>query len=695
MFDREAILPLAIGLVVALVLHIATAAGVVVLREHGSARPGEVKLETVPEKDWAAVSVSVSEPRVAGQASVITAKVRNTGTVVAPTGVRVLVTVDDEQVGDTVIREATAVGAAVERQFSYTAKSAGAKKVQVIVDPDDDVIEIDETNNVASATVVWRSPTSSAADPPDLAVVGFEVPEPRVVGRPARAIVDVANLGGVASARSDVVLSINGKPLSAVRMEAWPRPGEVMRLEGEITVDEPGVHVVSATADPLEKVNDRDRSNNTQSRELEWKDLKQRTPVGQLDPSETSVNWISHEDYEKLLARKSKVEQAAVQKMVDPAPVKNAPLDPTPPAPTTVAQLSQPTPPAPKQPEVEPTQTPKTAEPTERKADPVQPLKATEESSKKVEQAPKLDAKTEVVEAAATKQADPKAPTEIAATSPKAEPTEKAAPPEEAPKAREVALVVPPVNLPRVGDPLVPERTKTVTEPKEEMKRTAPPVKPDPEAKPAAESKKQEGEKSRRPEVASLPLVPVPTTEPGSPEKEDPRIDPKAIKTRAPERPENPALKEADGEKKTEEKTEEKSPQEEKKEQTPSAVTQVARPTAAPRDTAEAPPVTLIDHAEIKPGQVLAQQGIKINTVHPRFSAIALRTSLPGNPDVKIVFDKGGKVLHAEFTKSTGYDNVDGPLLASFYKWTAEGEPLSRVPETLTLKVHVLLTDED
>jgi len=39
--------------------------------------------------------------------------------------------------------------------------------------------------------------------------------------------------------------------------------------------------------------------------------------------------------------------------------------------------------------------------------------------------------------------------------------------------------------------------------------------------------------------------------------------------------------------------------------------------------------------------------------------------------------------------KSSGYANVDGPVLNTLHKWTAEGEMFKRVTDTLTVPVHL------
>ncbi|MEM6552084.1 MAG: hypothetical protein AAF750_08145 [Planctomycetota bacterium] len=77
--------------------------------------------------------------------------------------------------------------------------------------------------------------------------------------------------------------------------------------------------------------------------------------LGRLDaPPVQTIAFIGHEDFEELVARQSKVTQAALQDAADPTP--DAPdnvLDPTPPSPT--AAPTAPTPPTPSEPPPTPT----------------------------------------------------------------------------------------------------------------------------------------------------------------------------------------------------------------------------------------------------------------------------------------------------------------------------------------------------
>ncbi|MDX1566033.1 MAG: energy transducer TonB [Phycisphaeraceae bacterium] len=84
----------------------------------------------------------------------------------------------------------------------------------------------------------------------------------------------------------------------------------------------------------------------------------------------------------------------------------------------------------------------------------------------------------------------------------------------------------------------------------------------------------------------------------------------------------------------------------------------------------------------VKPGAVVAQEGLRINTAKIRLTITTRYTTSPANPQVELIFNPKGRVLRARILRSTGYPTVDGPVLSSLYKWTAEGKPLSKAPTT-------------
>lgn len=85
-----------------------------------------------------------------------------------------------------------------------------------------------------------------------------------------------------------------------------------------------------------------DRSPPEQTADPEQEEVR----LGEDDaPERLTMSWISHDDYRKLVARQSTVEQPAVQRNVDPADRAPVVLDPTPPMPSSPqAQASVPAP---------------------------------------------------------------------------------------------------------------------------------------------------------------------------------------------------------------------------------------------------------------------------------------------------------------------------------------------------------------
>jgi len=105
------------------------------------------------------------------------------------------------------------------------------------------------------------------------------------------------------------------------------------------------------------------------------------------------------------------------------------------------------------------------------------------------------------------------------------------------------------------------------------------------------------------------------------------------------------------------------------------------RPSRTPRSDREADPTAPVAVSVVRPGTVRVGPGLEVLTVRPRFSATARVMSVPRNPEVVLTFDADGTVRVAELRTSTGFDNIDGPLLSSLYAWTATGPRLAAGPE--------------
>ena len=109
------------------------------------------------------------------------------------------------------------------------------------------------------------------------------------------------------------------------------------------------------------------------------------------------------------------------------------------------------------------------------------------------------------------------------------------------------------------------------------------------------------------------------------------------------------------------------------------------RPTAAARSDREASAAAEAPMPDrIRPGEVITGPGLEIRTVNPQFSTVTRVSALPTNPRIEVTFDPTGKVTEARIRRSSGYKQVDGPVLASLYQWTATGERLEKLNRPVT-----------
>ena len=102
----------------------------------------------------------------------------------------------------------------------------------------------------------------------------------------------------------------------------------------------------------------------------------------------------------------------------------------------------------------------------------------------------------------------------------------------------------------------------------------------------------------------------------------------------------------------------------------------------AERSVSDASPTSKLPSINVKLGRPAAGQGLEVRTVRPRFSMTTILTSNPRKSSINVFFGRDGRVLKAKFVegKTTGYDDVDGPLLDAIYRWTARGKALEDVP---------------
>lgn len=117
-------------------------------------------------------------------------------------------------------------------------------------------------------------------------------------------------------------------------------------------------------------------------------------------------------------------------------------------------------------------------------------------------------------------------------------------------------------------------------------------------------------------------------------------------------------------------------------------------PTSAERDTREAPPTSIEGQLTVQPGKVVAQQGIRIETVLPRFTVAARATIPQRNPIVMITFDTDGTVSHVDWIRTSGLAIHDSPIERSLYRWTASGPFLERAKAPIKVEMKILLLHE-
>jgi hypothetical protein len=119
-------------------------------------------------------------------------------------------------------------------------------------------------------------------------------------------------------------------------------------------------------------------------------------------------------------------------------------------------------------------------------------------------------------------------------------------------------------------------------------------------------------------------------------------------------------------------------------------------PTSVTQSDRESVPTQLTPSADrVRLGNVVASRGIEIKTVRPRISIATRYTATPRNPHVRVVFDRQGQVLLAEITRSSGYADIDGPILNALYAWRASGKMLQEMKSsTFEWRGIILMGDE-
>jgi outer membrane biosynthesis protein TonB len=94
-----------------------------------------------------------------------------------------------------------------------------------------------------------------------------------------------------------------------------------------------------------------------------------------------------------------------------------------------------------------------------------------------------------------------------------------------------------------------------------------------------------------------------------------------------------------------------------------------------------------------KNGKPLARKGLEIKTKKPVLPILTQLTTRPGNPVCEILFGKDGVPVSCKVLMSSGYPDVDGPVLDALYRWRAKGSQLDKLApgKTLTFRVRFIL----
>jgi TonB family protein len=101
-------------------------------------------------------------------------------------------------------------------------------------------------------------------------------------------------------------------------------------------------------------------------------------------------------------------------------------------------------------------------------------------------------------------------------------------------------------------------------------------------------------------------------------------------------------------------------------------------PSGSPGEQAdkEADATSIKTAVEYRNGRVQAGEGIDIVTVKPEFSNFTVLTSMPRTPVVEITFTTRGKVKNVRMLQSSGYKDVDEPIVTAVWAWKAKGKKL-------------------
>ncbi len=114
---------------------------------------------------------------------------------------------------------------------------------------------------------------------------------------------------------------------------------------------------------------------------------------------------------------------------------------------------------------------------------------------------------------------------------------------------------------------------------------------------------------------------------------------------------------------------------------------------AGEQDDRESDATSVVQTPRKELGRPVSAQGLRIRTVKPSFSHYASIMSSPRDPVIRIHFDAQGRVKLVDLLQSSGFPDIDRPVLDAAYRWRAEGKALKSLggSETISVDMRILL----
>ena len=109
------------------------------------------------------------------------------------------------------------------------------------------------------------------------------------------------------------------------------------------------------------------------------------------------------------------------------------------------------------------------------------------------------------------------------------------------------------------------------------------------------------------------------------------------------------------------------------------------------RSNRESDAISIIDAppSTWRTGKPLARKGIEVRTKKPTLPTLTRLTTSPQNPVCEIIFGRDGVPVTCRILQTSGYPDIDGPVLDALYRWRANGSQLDKLPVGKTLPFRV------